>query len=77
MLEGKEFCTHQAVYEEIVKDVPSSIPQKEKRFTHFDNVFTSGGISAGIDLSFEIVRKIYGDDVFNRTLKYMEYDRSL
>ncbi|MDR2119933.1 MAG: DJ-1/PfpI family protein [Tannerella sp.] len=74
MLDGKAFCTHQEVYEEIIANVPSSIPQKEKRFTHFDNVFTSGGISAGIDLSFEIVRIIYGDYVLNRTLEYMEYD---
>ncbi|MDR2118915.1 MAG: DJ-1/PfpI family protein [Tannerellaceae bacterium] len=75
MLEGKEFCTHQEVYKEIIENVPSSIPQKEKRFTHFDNVYTSGGISAGIDLSFEIVKKLYGEDVFNRTRNYMEYDR--
>ncbi len=74
MLEGKEFCTHQEVYEEITENIPSSIPQKEKRFTHFDNVYSCGGITAGIDLSFEIVKKICGDDVYNRTLKYMEYN---
>jgi transcriptional regulator GlxA family with amidase domain len=73
MLDGKEFCTHQEVYEEIIENVPSSIPQKEKRFTHFDNIFTSGGISAGIDLSLEIVKKIHGNDVYRSTIKYMEY----
>ena len=54
--------------------VPTGIPQKSKRFVGFDKIFTSGGISAGIDLSFHIIENLHGKDVALKTAKYMEYD---
>ncbi|MDR3271904.1 MAG: DJ-1/PfpI family protein [Flavobacteriaceae bacterium] len=74
MLKNKPFCTHQEVYDEIVELEKTGLPQKNKRYTHFDNVYTSGGISAGIDLSFEILKKIHGNDITNSTIQCMEYN---
>ncbi|HEX7713429.1 MAG TPA: hypothetical protein VF531_05360 [Bacillota bacterium] len=34
---------------------------------------TSAGISAGIDLSLHIVEKLYGEEIKNQTVVYMEY----
>jgi transcriptional regulator GlxA family with amidase domain len=34
---------------------------------------TSGGISAGIDLSLHIVKKLCGEETANKTMEYMEY----
>ena len=75
MLDGQPFCTHHQVYAHILELAPSAMPCYDKRFIGFDNIFTSGGISAGIDLSFHIVEKLYGSEVADNTAKYMEYIR--
>ncbi len=74
MLKGKPFCTHHGVYEHILEIAPDAKPQKEKRFVQTgEKVYTSGGISAGIDLSFHIMEKLAGKKVMNDTAEYMEY----
>ncbi|MDT0608471.1 DJ-1/PfpI family protein [Croceitalea rosinachiae] len=73
-LDDKPYCTHNTVYPFIEKMVPSAKPQKNKRFIQSDEkIFTSAGISAGIDLSFHIVEKFYGKEVAKNTANYMEY----
>ena len=59
----------------MIEIVPSGFPQKSKRFVGFDKIYTSGGISAGIDLSFHIVENLHGKDIAQKTADYMEYDR--
>lgn len=73
LLNGQPYCTHHMVYEHMEELVPTGLPQKDKRFTCFGKVYTSAGISAGIDLSFHIVGKIHGKDVSMKTGEYMEY----
>jgi transcriptional regulator GlxA family with amidase domain len=47
------------------------MPQKGKRFVQSnEHLYTSGGISAGIGLSFHIVEKLLGADVAKRTVDY-------
>ena len=77
VLNNQPYCTHHQVYADMEKIVPTGHPQQDKRFVGFDKVFTSGGISAGIDLSFHIVELLYGSDVAAKTAKYMEYNRNL
>ncbi len=74
MLDGKPFCTHNGVYGHMKELAPTAIPEPNKRFTWFDNVYSSGGISAGIDLSFHIVEKLFGKEVADNTSAYMEYE---
>lgn len=74
ILENHVFCTHHTVYEDIMRLSPTSLPQQEKRFVQTtDNIYTSGGISAGIDLSFFILEKLLGKSTALSTAKYMEY----
>lgn len=73
LLNDKPFCTHHEVYDDMKKIAPTGNPQPAKRFVEAGKIFTSGGISAGIDLSFHIVEKIYGKEVALTTAKYMEY----
>ncbi len=75
LLDGKPYCTHHEVYPHLAEIAPLGIPQPEKRFVQAGNIFTSGGISAGIDLSFHIVEMLYGEDTARATAKYMEYRR--
>lgn len=75
LLDNKPYCTHHEVYDDMKQLVPTGKPQMSKRFTNTDKIYTSGGISAGIDLSFHIVEKFYGEEIAEKTAKYMEYDR--
>ena len=75
LLNDKPYCTHRLVYDDMAEIVPTGIPKKEKRFTNSDKIYTSGGISAGIDLSFYIVEKLFGKSISDKTANYMEYDR--
>ncbi len=75
LLDNKPYCTHHQIYDDMKKIAPTAIPKKELRFTQTDNkIYTSGGISAGIDLSFHIVKKICGEKIAIKTAEYMEYD---
>ena len=74
LLDGKPYCTHHDVYEHMKEIVPNGLPQMDKRFIQSGKLFTSGGISAGIDLSFHIVSQLLGQDTAERTASYMEYD---
>lgn len=75
LLDNKPYCTHHEVYEDMKKIVPTGKPQVSKRFTNTGKIYTSGGISAGIDLSFHIVEMFHGKAIAEKTAKYMEYDR--
>ena len=49
-------------------------PKKNKRFIQTDDkIYTSAGISAGIDLSFHVVEQLHGKEVAKNTASYMEY----
>lgn len=74
LLDNKKYCTHKGAYDHMKKIVPSGIPQPNKRFVSDGKIFTSGGISAGIDLSFHILEILYDKTVVNQTAGYMEYD---
>ncbi|HMV09255.1 MAG TPA: DJ-1/PfpI family protein [Cyclobacteriaceae bacterium] len=75
LLNDKYFCTHHEVYEHMAEIAPLALPQPEKRFTQStDKLFTSGGISAGIDLSFHVISTLLGEAVAVRTAEYMEYN---
>ncbi len=74
-LDEKPYCTHHQVYENMKELVPTGKPQENKRFVRSGKIYTSGGISAGIDLSFHIVEQLYGKKVANDTARYMEYHR--
>ncbi len=38
------------------------------------NIVTSAGISAGINMSFHIIKRLVGSEVAEQTAKIMEYD---
>ncbi len=78
LLDHQPFCTHHQVYDHMKEIAPLAISQKEKRFIQSgERLFTSGGISAGIDLSFFIVRQLLGESIAKGTAEYMEYNYPL
>ncbi|MEM1260586.1 MAG: DJ-1/PfpI family protein [Bacteroidota bacterium] len=75
LLDHQPYCTHHQVYDHMAEIVPTGIPKKDKRYVNFGKTYTSGGISAGIDLSFHLVELLHGKQMAENTAAYMEYDR--
>ena len=73
LLDGLEATTHHSVIDDVKKLAPNVIIDHTKRFIDNGKIMTSGGISAGIDLSLHIVKKLCGEDTAQKTMEYMEY----
>ena len=73
LLDGIECTTHHEVTENLQEIAPKAIIKKDRRFIGSDKLFTSAGISAGIDLSLHIVEKLCGAETVKKTKVYMEY----
>jgi transcriptional regulator GlxA family with amidase domain len=74
LLHGQPYCTHHQVYADMQQLVKAGRPLLNQRFVQAGKIFTSGGISAGIDLSFHLVSLLHGKQVAKKTAAYMEYD---
>ena len=73
LLDNIEYTTHHEVIEDMLQIAPKAILKTEKRFVDNGKLLTSAGISAGIDLSLYLVKKIFGKEIRERAQKYMEY----
>lgn len=73
ILDGLETVTHHEVIEHLREIAPLAMINADQRFIDTGKVMTSGGISAGIDLSLHIVKKLYGEAIAKKTMQYMEY----
>jgi len=73
LLDGLEATTHHLVIDDVKKLAPKVTIDHTKRFIDNGKIMTSGGISAGIDLALHIVKKLYGEDIAQKTIEYMEY----
>ncbi|MFF0830457.1 DJ-1/PfpI family protein [Brevibacillus sp. NPDC003359] len=74
LLTGKKATTHWASLERLEKEFPEVIVQKGVKFIDEGNIVTSAGISAGINMSFHIIKRLVGAEVAEHTAKIMEYD---
>jgi transcriptional regulator GlxA family with amidase domain len=72
LLRGKRATTHWAGLDLLATIDPTIHVQRERRVVH-DDVFTSAGVSAGIDMSFAVVEQICGREVALETAHYIEY----
>lgn len=73
LLDNMESITHHEVIEDLTKIAPSTIIAYGKRYVDHGKIMTSGGISAGIDLSLHLVEKLFGKEISYKTAVYMEY----
>lgn len=75
LLSGLKATTHHEVFNELAMLAPDTEIVMDERFVDNGNILTSGGISAGIDMSLYVISLIYGQNSENKTAKYMEYRR--
>src|SRR5882724_1606825 len=75
LLNGKAATTHHDAWEDVQHEFPNVKLQRNVRYVQSDPViFTSGGLSAGIDLALHIVELYYGRQVAETTARTMEYE---
>jgi transcriptional regulator GlxA family with amidase domain len=74
-LRGRHATTHWAAYDLLASLDHTIIVERGARVVH-DGVITSAGVSAGIDMAFDVVERRCGRDVAADTASYIEYRRS-
>ena len=74
LLDGLTATTHHMALAELAKAAPNSTVDSKQRFVDNGKIITSAGISAGIDMSLQVVAKLLGREQALETASYMEYD---
>ena len=73
LLQGKRATTHWAGLELLASIDPTIQVQRDRRVVH-DGIFTSAGVSAGIDMGLHLVGLTHGQDVAEAIQLGIEYD---
>lgn len=73
LLNGLSVTTHHDNLDDLERLTQGSTIISDKRYVDTGKIIMSGGVSAGIDMSLYVIRKLYGDAVLAKTLSEMEY----
>ncbi len=75
LLKGLRATTHWGAHD-LLGEMDPSISVERKERVVIDDVITSAGVAAGIDMAFEVVEKFFGPEVSDETAHYIEYPRT-
>jgi len=71
LLDGKVATTHWSRTEDFARRFPRVNLQPDRIFTQCDNIWTSAGITAGIDLSLALIADDLGEDIARKTAQQL------
>jgi transcriptional regulator GlxA family with amidase domain len=74
LLAGRRATTHWAAYD-LLASLDGGVNVIRDARVVKDGIFTSAGVSAGIDMAFALVEEICGRTVADETARYIEYAR--
>ncbi len=74
LLDGLEATTHHRCMDQLREISPQILVRPQRRFIDTGRVITSAGISAGIDMSLHVVRRLLGNQQAQEVARRMEYD---
>lgn len=74
LLDGRKATTHWMDIDRLEEEYIKIKVQRNAKFIDESPIITSGGISAGINMSFYIIKKLLGEKIASNTAKRMEYD---
>lgn len=77
LLNGRQATTHWMDIDRLEKRYPQVSVIREVKYVDAYPIITSGGISAGINMSLYIIKKLLGLEISKITAKRMEYDIDL
>ncbi|MEM1175746.1 MAG: transcriptional regulator FtrA [Pseudomonadota bacterium] len=69
LLDGRRAATHWRYAEDIQRKYPSCRIELDRLYVDEDNIYTSAGSSAGIDVCLHIVRNDFGPEIANRVAR--------
>jgi transcriptional regulator GlxA family with amidase domain len=73
LLDGRRATTHWAALSLLRERFPKINVADDQHVVEENNILTSAGISAGIDLAVRVVARYFGEEVARNTARYMEY----
>ncbi len=73
LLDGRRATTHWRSLDWMQALFPRARVEKDLHFVEDGDLFTSAGISAGIDMALKVVARCYGDAVAQAAARQMEY----
>ena len=73
LLDGKRATTHWRSLDWMQELFPKATVEKQLHFVEDGTLFTSAGISAGIDMSLKVVARYHGEAIARATARHMEY----
>lgn len=74
LLDGRRATSNKKAFQWVVDQGPGTTWVPQARWVEDGNVFTSGGVAAGIDMALAIIARLESDDVATRTAQHTEYD---
>lgn len=73
LLDGRRATTHWRSLEWMQELFPNVTVERQLHFVEDGNLFTSAGISAGIDMALKVVSRYFGEPIARATARHMEY----
>lgn len=77
LLDGKKATSHGGRLDALEQEFPEVTVVRGVKFVDEGHIVTAGGISAGINMAFAVVKRLAGLEAAKRTAKIMEYDIDL
>lgn len=74
LLDGKKATTHWMDIDRLERDFDKVEVERGVKYVDYGSIITSGGISAGINMSFFLIVKLLGEEIARTTAKRMDYD---
>ncbi|HSS32004.1 MAG TPA: helix-turn-helix domain-containing protein [Solirubrobacterales bacterium] len=71
LLDGRRATTHWSMAAELARRFPAIAVESDSLYVDEGSVMTSGGLSAGIDLSLHVIRKDFGAAAGERVARHM------
>ena len=73
LLDGRKSTTHHDAYDLLARIAPQTEVIRDVRYVDSGDLLSSGGISAGIEMSLYFLEREYGQDLVRKTRAEMEY----
>jgi transcriptional regulator GlxA family with amidase domain len=74
LLDGKSTTTHWGSIQRMRDDFPGLDVRENIRWVDEGEIVCSAGVSAGIDMAFHVLRRLYGADYAAAVARHIEYD---
>lgn len=73
VLDGRHATTHWRLLDRMREAFPAVTVEYDQHVVEDGRIYTSAGISAGIDMALKVVARHYGEPIAQAAARYMEY----